>query len=167
VADSQNLGPDSQTPGDIEALDPESAAASAILAESDAYMAALYPTESNHMVGAEALAAPGMLLLGCTVEDELAACGAVKIVVDDPDYGEIKRVFVRATHRGRGVSTAIMHALESHLGESGIALARLETGVEQTAAIALYRKLGYVERGPFGGYAEDPLSVFMEKRLAI
>ncbi len=27
----------------------------------------------------------------------------------------------------------------------------------------LYRKLGFKERGPFGPYGPDPLSVFMEK----
>ncbi|HEV8436640.1 MAG TPA: GNAT family N-acetyltransferase, partial [Methylomirabilota bacterium] len=33
------------------------------------------------------------------------------------------------------------------------------------AALGLYRAAGYVERGPFGDYRPDPLSVFMEKRL--
>ena len=42
---------------------------------------------------------------------------------------------------------------------------RLETGTKQPEAIALYRKFGYVERGPFGAYKPDPLSIFMEKRL--
>jgi putative acetyltransferase len=42
---------------------------------------------------------------------------------------------------------------------------RLETGTHQLASIHLYERLSYVTRGPFGSYAEDPLSVFMEKRL--
>ena len=29
----------------------------------------------------------------------------------------------------------------------------------------LENKLGYQDRGPFGSYAPDPLSVFMEKNL--
>ena len=33
------------------------------------------------------------------------------------------------------------------------------------AALKLYRRFGYAERGPFGDYAEGPHSVFMEKRL--
>jgi putative acetyltransferase len=44
-------------------------------------------------------------------------------------------------------------------------LLRLETGVRQPEALGLYRKLGYRERGPFGAYKPDPLSVFMEKRV--
>lgn len=42
---------------------------------------------------------------------------------------------------------------------------RLETGVYQPEALALYGRAGYVERGPFGDYVADPLSVFMEKEL--
>ncbi|MGI9311875.1 MAG: hypothetical protein ACR2P7_10210, partial [bacterium] len=42
---------------------------------------------------------------------------------------------------------------------------RLETGVHQAAAIGLYARLGFIRRGPFGDYADDPLSVFMEKKL--
>jgi putative acetyltransferase len=52
------------------------------------------------------------------------------------------------------------------LRSSGIALARLETGIRQPEALGLYRRLGYVERAPFGAYVEDPLSLFMEKRLS-
>ena len=42
---------------------------------------------------------------------------------------------------------------------------RLETGVRQPEALGLYETAGYQRRGPFGAYAEDPLCVFMEKRL--
>ena len=33
-------------------------------------------------------------------------------------------------------------------------------------AIGLYKKLGYIERNPFGEYKPDPLSIFMEKQLS-
>ncbi len=42
---------------------------------------------------------------------------------------------------------------------------RLETGIHQAAARALYRSGGYAECAPFGEYRPDRLSVFMEKRL--
>jgi putative acetyltransferase len=38
-------------------------------------------------------------------------------------------------------------------------------GVSQPEALGLYRKLGYAERGPFGRYKSDPLSVFLEKKI--
>jgi hypothetical protein len=41
---------------------------------------------------------------------------------------------------------------------------RLETGISQPEALTLYRAAGYAERGPFGHYTADPLSLFMENR---
>lgn len=40
----------------------------------------------------------------------------------------------------------------------------LETGSSDyfAAARSLYRSAGFAERGPFGAYADDPHSVFME-----
>ncbi len=149
----------------IAPLDPYSKAAAELLALSDAYMASLYPAESNHMESPAALAQRHVRLIGLTIDGELVGCGAVKILEGDERYGEIKRVFVKDRHRGRGFSSQLMADLEHHLRQQGIALARLETGIHQPEALALYRKLGYVERPPFGAYRADPLSVFMEKRL--
>lgn len=58
-----------------------------------------------------------------------------------------------------------MGAIENHLIDQGICRIRLEAGIYQPEALGLYRRLGYVERGPYGDYAPDPLSVFMEKQL--
>ena len=150
----------------IEPTSPDSPGAQALIAMSDAYMAELYPAESNHLESVQALIRPNVHFLGCFLEDRIVGCGAVKILSDDGDYGEIKRVFVLDGHRGKGYSRGIMEKLEEHLRSRGIALARLETGILQPEALGLYRRLGYTERGPFGSYVEDPLSVFMEKRLA-
>ena len=149
----------------IEALDPLSASAAHLLALSDAYMASLYPAESNHMESPAALALPNVLFLGAYLDGELAGCGAVKLMHDDGSYGEIKRVYVLDAFRGRGLSKPLMQALEAHLVEQKISLARLETGISQPEALGLYEKLGYQYRAPFGSYLLDPLSVFMEKRL--
>lgn len=56
--------------------------AQALIAKSDAYMAVLYPLESNHMEGVQALALPSVLFLGGYIEGELVACGAVKTLTD-------------------------------------------------------------------------------------
>jgi putative acetyltransferase len=152
----------------IEPLDPHSPAAMSLLAQSDAYMAALYPSESNHLEDPQALAQPQVRFIGVWLAEWLAGCAAVKVVDDDADgpYGEIKRVFVQPHFRGRGISKVLMEELESHLRARGIGLARLETGVHQPEALKLYERLGYDRRAPFGDYTDDPLSVFMEKRLS-
>lgn len=146
-------------------MDSDSPALRALIAQSDEYLGSLYPSESNHLETVQSLMQQGAMLLGVEVGGDLVACGAVKILHDDGSYGEIKRVFVADAHRGQGISKAIMCNLEDHLRHSGIGLARLETGNKQPEAIALYRRLGYQERGAFGRYRSDPLSLFMEKSL--
>jgi putative acetyltransferase len=47
----------------------------------------------------------------------------------------------------------------------GIPQALLETGRDQAEALRLYRRAGYAVRGPFGGYPDNGLSVFMDKAL--
>lgn len=150
----------------IERIDPATPAAQALLALSDAYFAELYPPESNHLENAAELGRPNVIFVGAYVGTALAGCGAAKIMSDEGRYGEIKRLFVPDAYRGQGISKAIMRYLEDALRRQGVAVVRLETGVRQPAALALYRRLSYAERGPFGAYREDPLSVFMEKRLA-
>jgi putative acetyltransferase len=150
----------------IRPTDPRLPAVAALLAESDATMARLYPAESNHLEGVDALCAPHVHFVGCWVDGALVGCGAVKRLHDaDGAYGEIKRVFVQPAWRGRGHSLAVMAALEAHLLSAGVPLARLETGIHQPEALGLYRRLGYQARAPFGAYRPDPLSLFLEKRL--
>jgi putative acetyltransferase len=146
-------------------MDPADPRARALLDQSDAYMATLYPPQSNHMEGVEALRQANVFFVGACIGADLAGCGAVKTMRDDGVYGEIKRVFVPPSFRGRGISRAIMDFLECYLVEQGVPLARLEMGALQPEAMGLYRRLGYLERPPFGNYQVDPLSLFMEKRL--
>jgi putative acetyltransferase len=151
----------------IEALDSLTAEVKALIAASDAYYDGLYPAESNHLEAVEDLGKPNVLLLGCRFDGELVASGAARLMQDDGDYAEIKRVFVLQPFRGRGLSGRLMNCLESELQRLGVEWLRLETGVRQPEALGLYRKLGYRERGPFGAYKPDPLSVFMEKRVVV
>jgi putative acetyltransferase len=146
-------------------MDPADPRARLLLDESDVYMASLYPPQSNHLEGVEALQQANVLFVGACIGEDLAGCGAVKTLSDDGVYGEIKRVFVPPHYRGRGISRAIMAFLEQHLIGRGVRIARLEMGAQQPQAMGLYRRLGYRERPPFGKYQPDPLSLFMEKRL--
>jgi putative acetyltransferase len=147
----------------IETCDPQVGAD--LIAASDAYMSKLYPAESNHFEDIAALRLPNVTFVVGYLAAEVVACGAVKIMADDGPYGEVKRVYVLETQRGRGHSSAIMDMLESTLRSAGVSFARLETGILQPEALGLYRKRGYFERGPFGKYQPDPLSVFMERQL--
>jgi putative acetyltransferase len=160
-------------PTRLAPLDPGHPDAQALMARSEALMSALYPSESNHFEPAAGLRPPHGLFWGLWLGDTVVGCGGVKLHVlrgepaesAEPAYGEIKRLFVLDSARGRGAAKQIMSRLEGELITRGVHLARLETGIHQPEALGLYRRLGYVERGPFGGYSADPLSVFFEKRL--
>ena len=48
----------------------------------------------------------------------------------------------------------------------GIATLRLEVGIHNEAAHAMYLRAGFTPRGPFGAYAASPISRFLEKPLS-
>ncbi|KQV53364.1 GCN5 family acetyltransferase [Pelomonas sp. Root1217] len=154
----------SELPPRLAPLDPGHPYAQRLIALSEAYMGALYPSESNHFEPADGLRPPQGSFYGLWRGEQLVGCGGVKHF-DADGYGEIKRLFVLDSERGRGVARQLMAQLEAELIERGVRIARLETGIHQPEALALYRRLGYVERGPFGGYTADPLSAFFEKVL--
>jgi putative acetyltransferase len=144
---------ESPTAGDVLAL----------LRQSDAYHASLYPAASNHLMGAGELARDNVRFLVARSAGLAVGCGALLIGANGE--AEIKRMFVATHLRGRQFGRQILVALESQALAEGVGILRLETGVRQPAALALYRSHGYIERGPFGSYAADPLSTFFEKRL--
>jgi putative acetyltransferase len=74
-------------------------------------------------------------------------------------------MFIPECFRGQGIGKQIIQALETHLIEHKIFRAVLETGIHQNAAIGLYEAMGFTRTTPFGGYTEDPFSIFMEKKL--
>ncbi len=133
-----------------------------LLQSSDDYAAALYPAESNHMLDIDTLLRPQMNFFGVLIDGVIKGCGGFWA---HADYVEIKRVYIDPTARGLGLSRKLMVVLEEEARALGFIVARLETGVSQPEALGLYRTIGYVDRGPFGGYELDPLSVFMEKTL--
>jgi putative acetyltransferase len=144
--------------------DPHQADVLALLAESDAYYAELYPAESNHLLDASALAAPEVTFLVARVSRRAVGCGA--FVEHGVEFGEIKRMYIAPAMRGRKLGRLILDALEDRARALGLPRLRLETGVKQSAAITLYRLAGYRDIPPFGNYKADPLSIFMEKELA-
>jgi putative acetyltransferase len=137
----------------------------ALLRQSDAYHARLYPAASNHLIGTDELAHENVRFLVARSAGIAVGCGA--LLIGSAGEAELKRMFVAAHLRGRQLGRQILAAVESQALADGVRVVRLETGVRQPAALALYRSHGYVERGPFGSYAADPLSTFFEKRLAL
>jgi len=143
--------------------DPRQADVRRITAESGAYLQELYPSESNHIVDVDALAAPDAVFLAARRNGELLGSIAFRIIA--PGHAEIKRMFVRREARGIGVGRRMLEALEDAARQRNVDRISLETGIKQPEAIGLYHASGYRDCAPFGTYRDDPLSLFMTKRL--
>lgn len=141
-----------------------------LLRELDAYLATLYRPEDNHILDEHGLLAAEVSFLVAEHDGRIVGCGAARSMPAETDtgmrpYGEIKRMMVEPAMRGRRVAEQLLHTLESSLRDRGIALALLETGELQSAAVRLYERCGYRRRGAFGGYPDNGLSLFFEKAL--
>jgi GNAT superfamily N-acetyltransferase len=150
-------------PATITQERPDSPDATALITELDAQLDVLYPSESRHGYSVDKLIAQGVAFFVLREDGVPAACGGVQIY--GGRYGEVKRMYVRDAYRGRGYAKRILEHLEEHTLGQGVELMRLETGIHQVAAIALYEAAGYKPIPPFGEYFEDPLSRFYEKVL--
>jgi GNAT superfamily N-acetyltransferase len=78
---------------------------------------------------------------------------------------EVKKVFVAASARGRGVARLLMAELESFAVGRGVASLVLQTGPLQQPAIALYDDLGYRPIPAYGAYVAIPGALCFEKVL--
>lgn len=143
--------------------DPCRADIAALLEASEAYGASLYPAESNHFMPLDALCAANVLFVSARDGDGTALATGALALFDG--WGELKRMWVAPAARGRGISKAILGDLEARARRAGLVLLRLETGVQNTEALALYRRAGFSPCAPFADYGPDPLSVFMQKAI--
>jgi ribosomal protein S18 acetylase RimI-like enzyme len=109
-----------------------------------------------------AYARPGGRLLLAWRDGEVAGCGALRPL--GPGVAELKRMWTRPDQRGHGVARAVAGALLDAARAEGHRAVRLDTLEWMSAARALYRSLGFVERGP---YYPNPLPgvVYMELAL--
>ena len=75
------------------------------------------------------------------IEGQPVGCGAIRPL--EPGVAEVKRMFVVPQARGRGISRVILAEIELAASEMGYGRLRLETGIRQPEAIALYESAGF------------------------
>jgi GNAT superfamily N-acetyltransferase len=78
---------------------------------------------------------------------------------------EIKRMYVRAPARRRGLARRMLAELEAMAQAGGAARMVLNTGDQQPEAIALYEVSGYRVVPGFGHYAHTPGALFYGKSV--
>jgi GNAT superfamily N-acetyltransferase len=82
----------------------------------------------------------GLFLMGYD-NGHAICCGGYRS--HSADTVEIKKMYTLPEHRGRGYGLAIINELERRAAQVGVQHTILETGVRNTAALALYRSVGY------------------------
>lgn len=146
----------------VERTDPHHPGAVALLRQSHALMAALFPPEDNFYLDIDDLCADDIRFFTAREGDEILGTGALAV---KEGYGEIKSMFVAETARGKGVADVLMRQIEEQARKDALPLLKLETGNVLHAAHRLYARHGFTACGPFGDYPSAKSSLFMEKRL--
>lgn len=92
----------------------------------------------------------------------LVACGALREL--EPKVGEIKRIYVRADHRGKGFGPRLTGALLDRARELGYKRVRVDTLPTMTAAIQFYQEMGFKPIPPYRPHPV-PNALFFEYKL--
>jgi GNAT superfamily N-acetyltransferase len=119
--------------------------------------------DETRLDAAEFAPPQGIFVVGWDA-DRPVACGGVRLI--EPGVAELKRMYVTAAVRRRGIARRLLARLESEAAALGATALRLETGTKQPEALALYASAGYLDVEPFGYYACAPLSRHLGKALA-
>ncbi len=142
---------------------PHQEAVAALLRQSDAVAAALYPGEFRRAIDPASLDRPDTTLLVARQSGCAAGCCAL---FDRGDgSAELKRMIVAEEYRRQGVGEALLRGAEAEAARRGIASLLLEVGIRNEAAFTMYRRAGFLPRGAFPPYEATAISRFLEKRL--
>ena len=93
------------------------------------------------------------------LHQEAVGCGCFRPMAEDNTL-EIKRMYVMPEFRGKGIAKIILRGREE-----GFTHSKLETGIKQPEAIAVYKKEAYIQIPNYHPYVDVAESICMSKRL--
>ncbi|MBB6426403.1 GNAT family N-acetyltransferase [Sphingopyxis sp. JAI128] len=128
-------------------------------------MLANSPAESCHFLDFDGLRAGDVTFWSIHKDDDLAGCGALKML--DARHGEIKSMRTAEAFLRQGVAARMLAHIVDVAHERGLDRLSLETGSGPAfePALALYARHGFEECEPFADYRPDPFSRFMTRAL--
>lgn len=137
----------------------------ALLSEHLRDMRATSPPESVHALDLDGLRRPEVTVWSARSGDRVVGCAALAELGEG--HGEVKSMRTAATHRGRGVASALLRHLLAEADRRGLRRLSLETGTQDffAPARALYARYGFVPCPPFAGYTDDPNSAYFTRAV--
>ncbi len=108
---------------------------------------------------------PWSVFLIARVDGQVVGCGAVWPM--EAGIAEVRRMFVAASFRRRGIARRLLVELERRAVGLGCRALRLATGVRQPEAIALYESFGFRRIASYGCHVDDPVDICFEKSVGI
>jgi putative acetyltransferase len=150
---------------DIREDDLEGEAVRRLLALHLAGMQAASPPEFSFALDLSGLKAPGITVWSAWEGGAIAGVGALKMLGEGA--GEVKSMRTAPAFLRRGVAAALLEHIIGEARLRGLRRLSLETGSgpEFEAALALYRKRGFVDGEPFADYAPSPFNQFLHMAL--
>ena len=128
-------------------------------------MLANSPAGSCHFLDFDGLRAGNVTFWSIHRGNDLAGCGALKIL--DSGHGEIKSMRTAVDFLRQGVAAQMLDHVMAEARARGLTRLSLETGSSPAfePALALYRRYGFADCEPFADYRPDPFSRFMTRLL--
>jgi GNAT superfamily N-acetyltransferase len=98
------------------------------------------------------------------LNNKAVGCGCFRPTGEDRTL-EIKRMYVVPGFRSNGIAKIILRDLEQWGREEGFMYSKLETGIKQPEAIAVYKKEAYIQIPNYPPYVDVAESICMSKKL--
>jgi putative acetyltransferase len=123
------------------------------------------PVESVHALDLTALKNSDITFWTAWIDDDLAGCGALKMI--NQQHAEIKSMRTAKNHLRRGVAASLLKHILDYAVLQGYLKVSLETGSMKIfePAHQLYQSFGFKECKPFADYKTDTYSLFMSKMI--
>lgn len=123
------------------------------------------PPEAVFALDLSGLQDPAVTLWGAWEGDRLAAIGALKML--DGDEAEVKSMRTHPDFLRQGAAAALLDHIIETARARGVRRLSLETGRGPPfeAALAMYRRRGFTDGGPFSDYLPNDFSQFLHLTL--
>ena len=97
-------------------------------------------------------------------ENNVVGCIALRELPEIQRSGEIKRMYVRPVHRGRGIAKELLDALERFAAKAGYEWLYLDSAPGMDTAVRFYQRNGFQPCAP---YNHNPqANIYLRKKIS-